>query len=72
MKNFKNKETKLHSAIEKVNDALFKFSNGSRLDVENWNNYHDLHDRLVDRLKDNLFDYQTYLFEKNGFVSISI
>ena len=33
----------------------------------NWNDYHDLQDRLQHRLVDNYCDYQAWSFEHNGY-----
>jgi len=61
------KQDKLKTAIEKVKAELIKFSEGKRKDVDNWNNFHDLEDRLTDRLKDNYYESQSNNFEKYGF-----
>ena len=61
------KQDKLKTAIEKVKAELIKFSEGERMDKDNWNHFHNLEDRLTDRLKDNYFESQSNNFEKYGF-----
>lgn len=74
MKNFEyfqNKETVLKSAIQKVENKLswFKENQNSLSEsiLDTWNNYHDLHDRLIDRLSDNYFEYSQWHFNTHGY-----
>jgi predicted transcriptional regulator len=67
---FKQKETAIKNAIEKVETKLKWFKENQEslsYDIlETWNNWHDLHDRLKDRLFDNYGDYQSYNFKTYG------
>lgn len=67
MENFKNIETRLNNAINKVDQALKDFNEGKRKDVDNWNKFHDLRYRLEERRKDNLSNFYDWHWEKYGF-----
>ena len=64
---FKQKEQRIKKAIKKVKTELNNFATGNRKDVENWNNYHDLVDRLNDRLWQNWSEYKDWHWNNFGF-----
>lgn len=77
----KNTETAINKAIKKVEVKLQwynaenakicgKWSEVEEEYFKRWNDWHDLHDRLIDALKDNYSEYQHYHFNKVGWVAI--
>lgn len=78
MQQYKDKETRLNKAIERVQNKLTQYSqeaekikgNWSSEDqqrLKNWNDWHDLQYRLEDRLKDNWSSYKEWHWEKFQF-----
>ena len=71
---FLNKETQINISISKVESKLEWFKqNKDSLPVEvieTWNDWHDLHDRLQDRLQDNYCRCGSWKFQKYGFTVI--
>ncbi len=43
----------------------------AEFDTWNWNNWHDLEDRIVSRLKDNYSNYCSWHFEEKGWVAFN-
>jgi len=79
---FKNKEDRLSKAIEKVDTKLKQFkgyadkiqgnwSDKDREYTKDWNNLHDLRDRLESRLFDNWSEFKTWHFDTFGFNTYS-
>ncbi len=70
-KDFLENERKLKSALSRVKRKLNYFSDNretlTEKDRENWNNWHDLENRLEDRIFQNWSDYKEWHFEENGF-----
>lgn len=63
---FKDKETRLNIALSKVQSKLKEYKDTPQIEHKDWNDWHDLEDRLKERLMDNYLAYQSYLFEVNG------
>lgn len=63
---FENKQNAINAAIERVAGKLGDFANGL-IPPDNWNNWHDLHDRLQNRLLDNWKEYKSWHWDKYGF-----
>jgi predicted nuclease with TOPRIM domain len=77
---FIQKQDRINSAIEKVQDKLKWFSTEAAKIVGNWtaenheqfkdwNNYHDLKDRLEMRRTANYCDYQSWHFNTKGWAA---
>ena len=66
---FKDKETRLQNAINKVRAKLESFHTLPPTDpqLNKWNDWHDLEDRLNDRLIDNWKAYKTWHWETYNF-----
>lgn len=71
MIDFKQKENSLNLAIERVDRKLNylkdNWQNMPPEEVNKWNNYHDLKDRLIDRKVKNLSDFYEWHFNEFGF-----
>jgi hypothetical protein len=68
MNQFKQKELSINAAIERVKIKLAYFeANKHNQDFKEWNNWHDLEDRLIDRLKDNWSAFKDWHFTQFGF-----
>ena len=71
---FKEKEERLKKSIEKVESKLNWFKeNKDSLDdktLDTWNDWHDLKDRLKDRLSDNFHNYSSWHFSEHGWTII--
>lgn len=75
------KQDRLLKAIDKVKAVLADYSERAKTvtnrpwtdedfkQFPNWNNYHDLEDRLTARLWENWSDYQDWHFDKFGWVA---
>ena len=63
---FKDKETRLQTAIAKVRAKLESFKHGA-LDLSKWNNWHDLEDRLNDRLLENWKAFKAWHWDTYQF-----
>jgi len=70
-KNFQVKEKSLNMAILRVQNKLKYFSKNYQKmplnQVEMWNNWHDLEDRLQDRKKENLSNFYEWHFLTFGY-----
>lgn len=68
---FLENERKLKNALSRVKRKLNYFSNNretlTKKDSECWNDWHDLENRLEDRIFQNWSDYKEWHFEENGF-----
>ena len=71
---FKAIETRLNNAIKKVQDKLKWFEimannnhQGVKVNFNDWNKWHDLEDRLTDRLKDNYSNYKAWHWNEYQF-----
>lgn len=69
---FLDKQTRLNNALNKVNAKLQYFNEVSQTganlpEFENWNKWHDLHDRLKDRLQDNYNNFKNWHWEQYRF-----
>ena len=81
MQKLKKKETRLNAALQKVQNHLKYLSDkyggkplsertGEELkEVEQWNNWHDLEERLTRRIKKNWSEYHSWHFEKFGWTA---
>jgi hypothetical protein len=73
---FKEKENSLNRAISKVQSKLEYLSKNYQKmplnEVEKWNNWHDLEDRLTDRKKENLSNFYEWHFLTFGYNVYSI
>ena len=63
------KQDRLRAAIDRVNTQLSRFKDGLCSDVDNWDKFHDLKDRLQDKLAENYSEYQGKHFESFGWCS---
>jgi hypothetical protein len=76
---FVKKQDRLNAALEKVKSHLqyladkyhgkgYNKENGQEVkEVETWNDWHDLEERIKNRLWDNYYDHQQWHFEKFGW-----
>lgn len=71
LQTFIDRETRIKKAIERVKTKLQYFKDNSDILPESvlkhWNDWHDLHDRLINRLVDNWSDYKKWHFETYQF-----
>jgi hypothetical protein len=67
LQKFIDKETAINKAIERVNNKLQYFNETPDLPHLDWNKWHDLHDRLQDRLIDNWSNFKEWHFIKFNF-----
>lgn len=68
---FAKKEARILAAYERVKKHLAYLSenvdNLTEIEVNDWNKWHDLEDRLTDRLKDNASNFYDWHWNKYGF-----
>ena len=67
MENFFKVQSDLFKALEKCKFALNEYTEGKRQDLEKWNNWHDLHDRIENRIKDLQSLYFRWHFDEYGW-----
>lgn len=72
MQQFIKKQYRLNAALDKIKARLKYYSENEERwqEFKDWNNWHDLQDRIEARLKDNYSDYQCWHFEKYQFIAI--
>jgi len=70
--NFIKKQSQLNAALERVKNRLKFYAENTKgnCDFPDWNNWHDLQDRIEDRLKNNYVNFLSWHFEKFQFVAI--
>lgn len=76
---FKQKETRLKKALSKCDAKLNEFKSfadnvkqwteAEHKKVERWNDWHDLRERIENRLIENYYNYQHQNFITNGFAA---
>ncbi len=70
---FTQKESRLNSALSKVQNKLDYLaenqSNLPKAELDLWNNWHDLKDRITNRLWDNWSDFKDWHWEQFGYNS---
>lgn len=65
---FKDKETRLNLALQRVQNRLkFYADNASTNEFKDWNNWHDLEQRIKERLFDNWSSFKDWHFQQFGF-----
>lgn len=64
---FKSKEQSILKAIDRVKSRLAFYSATADQRHEDWNDWHDLKDRLEGRLKDNWSAYHDWHWSQYGF-----
>jgi len=64
---FKAKETKLNKALKRVQDRLAFYLQTKDQDHPDWNDWHDLEERITQRLWDNWSAFKDWHWEKFGF-----
>jgi hypothetical protein len=63
------KQLSLNKALERVKTRLAYYAaNTVGNDFPDWNNWHDLQDRIEDRLQDNYSAYSAWHFAKYGYM----
>ena len=67
MKQYIDKQNRLQSAVDKVVNKLQEFKSNPDKAPDNWNDWHDLHDRLNNRLVDNWKAYKNWHWETFQF-----
>lgn len=67
LQSFIDKQTAINKAIERVNNKLQYFNDNPQCENQDWNKWHDLHDRLQDRLIDNWIAFKDWHFITFGF-----
>jgi len=67
MNRYIDKQNRLQSAVDKVVNKLHEFKNNPAQAPENWNSWHDLHDRLNNRLIDNWKAYKSWHWDTYHF-----
>ena len=67
LQNFIDKQTAINKAIDHVNNKLQYFKDTPNIDHKDWNKWHDLHDRLQDRLVDNWSNFKEWHFNTFQF-----
>ena len=69
---FIKKQTQLNKALDKVKARLTFYSENTtgNCDFPDWNNWHDLQDRIEDRLKNNYVNFLSWHFEEFQFIAI--
>ena len=64
------KDTRLRSALNKVRTRLQQYKDTPDQEHKDWNDWHDLEDRIEARIKDNYFNYLQEQFRVNGWVAL--
>jgi hypothetical protein len=64
---FKEKETALNLALTRVQNRLKYYAENSSQIFEDWNNWHDLEDRIKERLWQNWSNYKDWHFQTFQF-----
>ena len=75
---FIDKEKALKLALQRVENKLAQFqeyaakisgpwTDADREITKDWNNWHDLHDRITGRLRDNWSNYHDWHWDTHGF-----
>lgn len=64
---FKDKETRLNLALTRVQNSLKHYAENSGQRFDDWNNWHDLEDRINERLWQNWSNYKDWHFETFQF-----
>ena len=67
MENFVHIEKSLLKALNKCHTKLNQFKNGEVIDLENWNKWHDLNDKIEERIKENIKNYHSWHFDQYGW-----
>ena len=64
-------EENLHHPYDKLTDEE-KTAVRAKIDTFNWNDWHDLNDRIEERIIDNKLEWTSFCFEKYGFAAYDI
>ena len=69
MNKYIKKQDVLNAALDRVKARLTYYSQNSSNRYEDWNQWHDLQDRIENRLQENYSKYLSWHFNEYGFVA---